>query len=509
MKAKKAIWIVIAIVLLAALAAGGVYLYRERQARLAAEEHQRELDAVEEVTAVMTAEDLEALAQYRNLKTVDARGSDCYDALLAYAAEHPEQELFYSVPIGGMTVENTETELTLSPADFDYDLLCANLGYLPQIRKISLPGTTLQPEQIASLRETFPGVEIRYTVDLLGELLDEDTRTLDLSSLAPEQLDEAVTAMRLLPKLERVQLTDGEGGNTLSLEELRSLQEAFPEVCFAYSFELFGQTISTEDERIEYIRVPIGNEGVEELRRALPVLKRCTYFLLDDCRIDYELLSQLRDEFPETKIVWRIYLTLTNFLSDIKIVHLTWTLTNTNVQVLRYCNEVEYLDLGHNTLSDITFMGYMPNLKYVILSYNYVRDLSPLANCKKLEMLELYFCHLLEDISPLAECESLKLLNISATRVHDISPVFGLKNLERFYCIMNYGIPEEQQEQIYEELPNCWITFKQEISKAVGWSFDAAGGVRAQWYLDMYKILRYRVEDYFFGDYPEEFKNGA
>ena len=42
----------------------------------------------------------------------------------------------------------------------------------------------------------------------------------------------------------------------------------------------------------------------------------------------------------------------------------------------------------------------------------------------------------------------------------------------------------------------------------MGWSFDAAGGVRAQWYLDMYKIFRYRAEPYFFGDYPEEFQKG-
>ena len=509
MKAKKAIGIVLAILLIAALAAGGVILYRERSARLAAEEHQRELDAVEEVTAVMMAEDLDSLAQYRNLKTVDARGSECYAALLAYAGEHPEQQVLYSVPIGEKTVENTETELTLAPSDFDYDTLLENLVHLPAASKISLPGTTLQPEQIAALRERYPEREISYTVSLLGREYRENTKKLDLTALQSAELDEAITAMRLLPSLSRVVLTDGEGGNTLSLEELLTLQEAFPEVCFAYRFELFGQIVSTEDERIEYIRVPIGNEGEEELRRALPVLKKCSYFLLDGCGIDNEVLAKLREDFPATKIVWRIWLTLSNFLTDIKIVHLTWTLDNRNVQILRFCNEVEYLDLGHNTLSDITFMGYMPNLKYVILSYNYVRDISPLSNCKKLEMLELYFCHLLEDISPLAECESLKLLNISATKVHDISPVFGLKNLERFYCIMNYGIPEEQQEQIYEELPDCWITFEQKISKAVGWSFDAAGGVRAQWYLDMYKILRYRVEDYYFGYYPEEFENGA
>ena len=506
MKKKSLIlWIALAAIV---LAAAGFFLHREA-VRRAEEEHQRQLDAVVDYTGVMTAEELATLEQYRNLRDVDLRGSDCYEAILAYIAAHPEQKVLYSVPLGGIAAENTETELTLAPEDFVLDELLEGLRWLPALEKISLPRTTLSPEELETLREAFPEGELVWSVMLLGRELPCDTEALDLTALEPAELDAAMSAMRLLPALKRAELTDAEGGNLLGLAEVTKLTEAFPETLFVYRFELFGQTVSTEDERIEYIRVPIGDEGVETLREALPVLKRCGYFLLDDCKIDYELLSQLRDDFPQTKIVWRIYLTLTNFLTDIKVVHLTWTLTNRNVQVLRYCNEVEYFDVGHNTLSDLSFMAYMPNLKYVILSYNYVRDLTPLSNLKKLEMLELYFCHLLEDISPLAGCENLKMLNISATKVHDISPVFGLKKLERFYCIMNYGIPEEQMEQIYEELPDCWITFEQKIDKAVGWSFDAAGGVRAQWYLDMYKIFRYRVEPYFFGDYPEEFLNGA
>lgn len=506
MKTKKTVRILVAAVLVLAIVGAGLYLYRERAARLAAEELQRQLDAVTEYNGVLTAEELPELERYRNLKQADLRGSECYEAMLAYAEAHPEQEILYSVPLGGIAAESTAAALTLSPEDFVFDTLLGNLQYLPKLRELSLPRTALTPEQIGQLRKARPDCAFSYTVELLGNEYSENTAELDLTEMTGADMTAVVTALHLLPELKLVELTDPEGGNRLSLDELLTLQEAFPELCFAYRFELFGQTVSTEDERIEYVRVPIGDEGVPELRQALPVLKSCRYFLLDSCGIDSELLSALREEFPATKIVWRIRLTLASFLTDIQIVHLTWTLTNENVQVLRYCNEVEYLDLGHNTLSDITFMGYMPNLKYVILSYNHVRDLTPLSNCKKLEMLEMNFCHLLQDISPLAECENLKMLNISATKVQDISPVFGLKKLERFYCIMNCGIPAEQQEQIYEELPDCWITFDQQIAKAVGWSFDAEG-VRAQWYLDMYKILRYRVEPYYFGYYPEEFQH--
>ena len=508
MKQRKAIGVLLAALVLSALVLGGLGLRREMTERRAARERQRALDAVEDYTGVLSADELGMLEQYRNLKSVDLRGSVCYDALARYSESHPAQEVRYTVPLGGQENDSKVTALTLEPDSFSFDELTEKLRCLPSLTLLTLSRTTLTAEEIASLRESFPERTIRYTVPLLGRELGEHTRTLDLSVLQPEQLDEAITALRLLPLLERVELTDAEGGNALDWDTVKKLQDAFPEICFSYRFELFGQLVSTEDERIEYVRVPIGNEGVNELRRALPLLKSCRYFLLDNCGIDNELLAQLRDEFPQTKIVWRLYIEYIGFLTDIKVLHLTWMWTNQNIQILRYCNELEYFDIGHNTISDISFMAYLPNLKYAILSYNYVRDVSPLANCKKLEMLELYFCHLLEDISPLAECESLKLLNVSATKVHDISPVFKLKNLERFYCIMNYGIPEEQQEQIYEELPDCWITFNQEIDKAVGWSFDAAGGVRAQWYLDMYKIFRYRAEPYFFGDYPEEFQKG-
>lgn len=511
---KKGLVLGIALLVLALAAAGllgrFVSARRAEQVRqLVLTERQRALAAVTEYSGTLRAEELLRLEQFPNLRVADLHGSDCYEAILDYQAAHPEQEVLYAVPLGAIEAESTDTALTLLPGDFDYDTLLTNLRWLPKLTRLTLRDCALSLDEVQTLREAYAEREIALTLTLLGEEYSEETEKLDLTALTPGDVEEACAKLRLLPKLKRVELTDAEGGNLLGIAEVKKLMDACPDVLFVYRFELFGQTVSTEDERIEYVYVPIGNEGVDTLREALLILKRCSYLLLDRCGIDNDLLAQLREEFPATKIVWRLYIEYIGFLTDIKVLHLTWMWTNQNIQILRYCNELEYFDIGHNTISDISFMAYMPNLKYAILSYNWVRDLTPLSNCKKLEMLELYFCHLLKDISPLAECENLKMLNISATDVKDISPIFGLKKLERFYCIMNYGIPEEQQEQIYEELPDCWITFNQEIDKAVGWSFDAAGGVRAQWYLDMYQIFRYRVKPYFFGDYPEEYQEGA
>ncbi len=501
MKGKKRV-IVPVLILAAVLLAGGLFA-----ARRAEQERRRELAAVETVE-IAGPEELAGLDRFPNLKEIRVVEGEFYDELLAYGQTHPQVTLRYGVDLGGTAADSCAQELSLAPGSFEPARLLEGLRFLPELRRLTLEETELDAQEIRALREAFPDKEIGYTVRLLGSVWPEETKSLDLTALEPGDLEAALRALELLPALERAELTDGEGNNRLGIPELKRLQQARPETLFVYRFDLFGQTVSTEDERIEYVGVGIGNEGAERLREVLPCLSRCRVLLLDQCGLDNEVLAALREEFPQTKIVWRIFLTITNFLTDIKIVHLTWTLTDQNVQVLRFCNEVEYLDVGHNTLTDFSFVRSMPNLKFAILSFNRVSDLSPFSSCKKLEMLELNFCLQLRDISPLAECGNLRLLNISMTHVGDISPAYGLKKLERFYCVMNNDVPEEQKEQIARELPDCWITFEQTISKAVGWSFDAAGGVRAQWYLDMYKILRYRVEPYFFGDYPEEFQNG-
>ncbi len=462
-----------------------------------------ELEAVEEFSGVLDAEGIADLDQYPNLQSVDLSGSTDYGAILAYQQAHREVHVRYTVNLGSFWVDSDTESLSLPAGSAQLDTLREGLRWLPNLKALTLEELSCAPEEIAALRQEYPDKEIRYSVRLLDTVYPDDTQSLDLSWLEPEQVGEAASALALLNELQEADLTDENGENRLGLTELRQLQEARPATLFRYRTKLFGKEISTEDTRIEFVRVSIGNEGEAQLREILPCLTRCEYFLLDDCGLDNEVLARLREDFPQPKIVWRVHISYLNFLTDVKIIHLTFLLTNQNAQVMRYCNEVEYLDIGHNTISDITFMGYMPHLKYVILSYNKVSNLSPLANCKELEMLELYQCLNLEDISPLAECPSLKLLNVSWCDIKDISPVFGLENLERFYCIWNYEIPQELMDQAFRELPNCWITFEQNVSKNVGWSFDAAGGVRAQWYLDMYKILRYRVEDWFFGDYPE------
>ena len=448
-------------------------------------------------------ESLDELENYPWLRRADLSGWDNYEAIRRYAQRHPQVKLRYTVDLGEIAVSSDSESLLLPEGSYRPAVLLERLRYLPRLRSLELEGLDCSPEELAALREAYPALRVDYSVRLPGQLAASDTRSLDLSSLEPEQLDRAIRALRLLPALTEVRLTDEAGENRLSLQELSALQKALPGVLFKYRFALFGQELSTEDEAIAFVRVPIGNEGEEELRQALACLSRCRSFLLDDCGIDDEVLAALRADFPEAGLVWRVHFGYLSCLTDVKIIHLTFLLTDENAQVLRWCDRVEYLDLGHTRLTDIRFMADMPHLKYVILSFSPVSDLSPLANCGELEMLELFQCRQLSDLSPLAACGELRLLNVSDTGVEDLTPIYGLTKLERFHCIGNRHIPQEQQEELERRLPDCWITFRQTISNKVGWSFDD-GEHEAQWYLEMSKVLRYRREDWFFGDYPED-----
>ena len=107
---------------------------------------------------------------------------------------------------------------------------------------------------------------------------------------------------------------------------------------------------------------------------------------------------------------------------------------------LRYCEDMVCLDVGHMTLTDISFVEYMPNLKYLILAWTEVQYIEPIRSCKNLVFLELdWSC--IRDISPLVDCTALEDLNLGRTYC-DISPLKEMPWLKNVYMILrsNAGV---------------------------------------------------------------------
>ena len=133
---------------------------------------------------------------------------------------------------------------------------------------------------------------------------------------------------------------------------------------------------------------------------------------------------------------------------------------STKNEPLMYCNEVRYLDLGHNCITNIDFVRNMPNLEVAVLSVSWLESLEPLSSCEKLIYLECFSTNI-TDLSPLASCISLKYLNIGSPRAArpftDLSPLYEL-DLKRLYCTSS-PIPKDQQEQFMSLHPDCECEF--------------------------------------------------
>ena len=391
------------------------------------------------------------------------------------------------VDLGGTEVQPDVKELTLGEGSYDYDTLLESLGALPELQSLTLPKTNLSLEKLRALEAVCP---VHYTLELLGKEVFSDTAELDLSGLTEENLEEAEAALQKLPNLTTVYLMDEEGKCELTVEDVWNLQQAAPDTLFDYRFDLFGLTVSTTDERVEFKNKKISDDNEPLLRQAMDIMKGCNYMSFEHCRQSDEALAQLREDYRgKIKVAWRIYFAKAgSCLTDRTVLRYVYNVTNSTVSKLKYCEDVEYIDFGHNEiLSDWSWVAYMPNLKAIICSGSIIKDLTPFENCKKLEFLELSNCGLLTDCTPLAKCESLKRLNISYTKIEDLSPLDDLP-LECFV----YVKPKASEEELarFEELhPDCLTLYEGE---EYGWPWRyEKDGIPTPAYQELKDVFHY------------------
>ena len=439
---------------------------------------------VEQLAVVVTEENIDLLEQYPALKQLDLTGSTCYDAIAQYISKHPNVEVTYTVKFGTATVNNYETALVLDPGGCDFETLSANLKYLTKLETVSLPRTTYSAQEIVALQGLYPDVVFDFTMILLGQELTGETTELNLSVLEPGRVEEVAGKLGLFPNIAKVELMDSYGQSQLSMADVKLLQDNAPNTIFHYIFTLFGKTVATTDERIEFVKEDIGNEGEEELRNALDILRGCSYLLLDDCGFDNEVLAQVREDYPNTEVVWRIHVWQRSWLTDTDTIRAVYHVDDTNCEPFKYCTKTKYIDMGHNEeLTDISFISYMPDLEIVILSGSPITDLTPFEDHTQLVFLELAHCGYLKDVTPLASCTSLANLNLSYTKVDDISSLYELP-FEQL-CAVQSKIVWKDWQKIIDLHPDCAIRYEGTQPYGTGWRYKKSGA-----YTDIYKKVR-------------------
>lgn len=381
----------------------------------------------------------------------------------AYRAEHPNVTVTYEITIDGgsapLKLKHSSRSVALENAA-QANRLVQYADYLQNIETIDLGEAALLGDVLTALAEAFPHAQLIYkAVSMLGEAYPADLTALELTGLSSQALQYAADGLPWLTQLEQLTVTPSEG-TVFTAEDAALLAAAVPDAEVALTFDLFGQTVSTDMERIEYFKADIGGDaGLDVIRSIMPIMDKLTYLKLDWCGTTDEATAALRDELADRcKVVWRVFLTDEyNALTDTYKIWAQFMLYGEDVECLKYCTEVRYIDMGHSYVDNCEFVKYMPYLDTLILADSWLKDLEPLRTCENLTYLEV-FSSKVTDISPLADLEQLQYLNISNCKITDISPLYELDNLIIVNCTMA-NIDDEQIATFKELHPDTKCTF--------------------------------------------------
>jgi len=448
------------------------------------------------VTSLTEQEVALMLEFFPNLKTVDAMDCEDYGILELLKAQKPECQVRYDVSLGSKSFAPDVKELVLENGEYDFVTMMTNLLYLPQVETVQLKVPELTMEQVEELRSAYEKIAFSCTVEILGREYDNRVTELDLRDLVPEQVAEVAEKLPMLPNVKTVELTREDGTSDLSKEDVLTLKAALPQASFHYTFGFYGVSISTTDENVHIKLKNIGDQGVEELRTVLSLMENHPRFLMEYCRISNEVMAQLREEFRDkVKLVWRVEYGGGGSYTDVEVIRCTYDLGDDNCKNLIYCEDVRFMDIGHNEWLDaVPFVAGMPKLEGIIASGAPIKDLTPFQNCKELRFLELAFCEYVTDLSPLAGCENLRMLNISNSHALDLTPLDNLP-LTHFVHKLNPSgrsrVPQEEQDRFLKQHPECWTGFAGAQPYGVGWRYEEDEVTPLPYYAMLREVFRY------------------
>ena len=434
-------------------------------------------DATSISVTKLSAEDLDLLPYFPKLKTIEAAGCREYELLARLQQQYPGIALHYTVDVGGVAYDNTATHVVATDLS---DAEIAMFAYLPDLQTVDANSCT-DVSRLADAAKNHPELKLMYEVTLLGQKFNQDTVS---ATFKDPDITELLAHLPGLTGLQELHIVEP----TCGAAQLRQLMEENPDVTITWDKTVSGKTFhsgETEydltDMKLSSTRVPgwtldilDGEETSEIIRNVEEIM---TYFpnaekvILPAYRLDNETMGAFREKMrPEYKVVWTVYVTRKPVRTDQEIIHssaMGVCLIDEQSYDLQYCEDAVIVDIGHSYIKYIEWIKYMPKLRFLILTDNWIKDLTPISTCKNLEYLEIYWNKHIPDYSPLVECTALRDLNLSGTYA-DPTPLYQMTWLETLWANDTRFTAAEQQ-MLRESLPNTIVHIKAADYTAGGW----------------------------------------
>ena len=225
--------------------------------------------------------------------------------------------------------------------------------------------------------------------------------------------EESAEEILALADIESLRRVDGSASREYAaMLELSRLRPDC-EVLWSYEFEGTVYPNTATELKAE------GLEGLEDAVRYLPAL---AYIDVIDTPATVEDLDRLYEINPDAFYYWSFYHDGFLIRTDIQVYSslrdaILHRFTSDELYpMLKYCKHLKALDLGHNNLTDLTWLGKLTELEVLILADQPdLVDASPLANLTKLHYLEFFMNHKVEDYSFLNSLTNLEELNLCRT----------------------------------------------------------------------------------------------
>ena len=421
----------------------------------------------------LSGQDVAVIAYFPELETVHAEDCRDYDNLNKLREAYPDLTVLCQVTLDGTTYP-ADTDTVELRAVSEEDL--ALLPFLTKLRTVIAVGGE-EPQDLSALRRYCLDNGLAFQLKIGAELVDSEAETLTVEKIT----DADLSLLGNLPNLKTLHMVNP----VADPAALTALPETYPGLDISWEVHIGDKVCRNTDTEIDLSQTVITDiSEVEAQMEYLPNAEAVIFGLCGRdnpdwgnskakvvaCNIENEDMAAYRDRVRDKyKVVWTVRLGPSialrtdkdNFMPN----HFgVGQLFNDYAYNLRYCEDMVCLDVGHMTLTDISFVQFMPKLKYLILAWTEVQYIEPIRSCKNLIWLELdNSC--IRDYSPLVDCTALEDLNIGKTFC-DITPILEMTWLKNLYMIFGNGGDAWKASQA---LPNTHVVASGDATVGGGW----------------------------------------
>ena len=263
----------------------------------------------------------------------------------------------------------------------------------------------------------------------------------------------------------------------LKPRELLAIRNALPEgAVFRFTTAWGGTKLSWDATEVNLNKAGNGlaAEDLAAMMELVPTLRKVDTSKLRN--VSNEKIIPLLEKYPEVEFIWLIRLGKNHYLPSNASAYSTmnrntggYRIKTEEMEPIKYAKNLKALDLGHNDLDGLEWLRWFPDMEMLILAINKLEDedLVYIGELKHLQYLEI-FLNGITDITPLKNCTELLDLNISQTKVNDLSVLYDMPSLERLWANAT-PLTEEQREEFRQKRPDVEVRFYANDSTRFGW----------------------------------------